>query len=42
MPPEYKLFIDKNVPEEDKLSLFLKLRRGVEISPEKIKKYLNL
>ena len=42
MPPEYRLFIDKNVPEEDKLSLFLKLRRGVEISPEKIKKYLNL
>ena len=42
LPDEYRVFIDKNVPEEEKLSLFLKIKRGVEMSPEKIKKYLNL
>lgn len=42
IPEEYKIFVDKNVLEEDKVSQFLKLRRGVDMSPEKIKKYLGL
>lgn len=41
LPDEYKIFVDKNVPEEVKLSEFLKLKRGVTIPPEKIKKYLE-
>lgn len=42
IPEEYKIFIDKNIPEEEKVSQFLKLRRGVDMSPEKVKDYLGL
>lgn len=41
LPDEYKVFIDKNVPEEVKISEFLKLKRGVDIPPEEIKLYLE-
>ena len=41
LPDEYKVFIDKNVPEEIKISEFLRLKRGVEIPPEEIKEYLE-
>lgn len=40
MSEEYKVFLDQNVPEEDKLSLFLKIKRGIDMSPEIIKKLL--
>lgn len=40
-PEEYKIFIDKNVPEEVKLSVFIKMKRGIDISPEVVKEYLE-
>lgn len=42
VPEEYYVFLDRNVPEEEKLSLFLKMKRGVDMSPEKIRAYLGL
>lgn len=41
LPDEYKLFIDKNVPEEEKLAVLIKMKRGVELDSEVIKKYLE-
>ena len=41
MPDECKVFLDKNVPEEDRVALFLKIKRGIEMDPNKIKKYLS-
>ena len=41
LPEEHRLFIDKNVPEEVKISTFLELKRGIHISPEVVKKFLE-
>lgn len=42
IPEEFRIILDKNVPEEDKVQLFLKLRREVEMPLETIRKYLKL
>lgn len=42
LPSEYRVILDKNIPEEDKINAFLKFTKNVEIAPEKIRKYLNL
>lgn len=39
---EDRIFLDKNIPEEEKISIFIKMKRGVDISPKKIKEYLKL
>ena len=39
---EDRIFLDKNIPEEEKISIFIKMKRGVDIPPAKIKEYLKL
>lgn len=41
LPEEYRVILDKNVPEEEKIRLFLKLTRNKDKDPAKIKKYLD-
>ena len=41
LPEELKLFIDANVPTEVKYSEFIKMKRGISIPPEEIKKYID-
>jgi DNA repair exonuclease SbcCD nuclease subunit len=41
LPPEYKVFIDKNVPEEVKISLFLKMKKDIDIPAEVIRETLD-
>lgn len=41
LPEEYKVILDENVPEEEKIRIFLKLTRNKDKDPEKIKKYLD-
>lgn len=38
---ERKIILDKNIPGEDKISYFLKKRRGIDMSPERIKELLE-
>lgn len=38
---EEKVILDKSIPEEDKISYFLKKLRNVDMPPEKIRKYLK-
>lgn len=42
MSEDTKIILDKNIPEETKIAYFLKQRLQVEMSEEKIKKYLEL
>ena len=37
-----KILLDKNIPKEEKISYFLKIRKGIEMPTEKIKKYLGI
>lgn len=41
LPSEYRVFIDKNVPLEEKISAFLKLKRELEIPAEVIKEAME-
>jgi DNA repair exonuclease SbcCD nuclease subunit len=41
LPPEYKVFIDKNVPEEVKIALFLKMKKDIDIPAEVIRETLD-
>lgn len=37
-----KILLDKNIPKEEKISYFLKIRKGIDMPIEKIRKYLEI
>lgn len=37
-----KILLDKNIPKEEKIAYFLKIRKGIEMPIEKIRKYLEI
>ena len=37
-----KVLLDKNIPKEEKIAYFLKIRKGIEMPIEKIRKYLEI
>lgn len=39
---ESKILLDKNIPMEEKIAYFLKVRKGIEMPVEKIRKYLEI
>ena len=37
-----KVLLDKNIPKEEKIAYFLKIRKGIEMPIDKIRKYLEI